>query len=68
MTKPTAPVPAELFGQTPNGQAALVYTLENSRLRVRITDYGGRMVSIEAPDRLGRRGDVFWASTTWRPT
>ena len=59
MTRPTAPVPAELFGQTPNGQAAMVYTLENSRLRVRITDYGGRMVSIEAPDRLGRRGDVL---------
>lgn len=59
MTRPTAPVPAELFGQTPNGQTAMVYTLENSRLRVRITDYGGRMVSIEAPDRLGRRGDVL---------
>jgi aldose 1-epimerase len=48
-----------LFGQTPDGQAAMVYTLENSHLRVRITDYGGRMVSIEAPDRLGRRGDVL---------
>ena len=59
MTGSTAPVPAELFGQTPDGQSAMVYTLENSQLRVRITDYGGRMVSIEAPDRLGRRGDVL---------
>ncbi len=59
MTRLTAPVPAELFGQTPDGQAAMVYTLENADLRVRITDYGGRMVSIEAPDRSGRRGDVL---------
>jgi aldose 1-epimerase len=59
MARPAAPVPAELFGQTPDGRSAMVYTLENSRLRVRITDYGGRMVSIEAPDRLGRRGDVL---------
>ncbi|MGI8568078.1 MAG: aldose epimerase family protein [Methylocella sp.] len=57
MTRPITPV--ELFGQTPDGRSAMVYTLENSRLRVRITDYGGRMVSIEAPDRLGRRGDVL---------
>jgi len=57
MTRPIRP--AELFGETPDGRSAMVYTLENSRLRVRITDYGGRMVSIEAPDRLGRRGDVL---------
>ncbi|MGA7386004.1 MAG: aldose epimerase family protein [Methylocella sp.] len=59
MTRSTAPVPAELFGQTPGGRSAMVYTLENSHLRARITDYGGRMVSIEATDRLGRRGDVL---------
>jgi aldose 1-epimerase len=57
LTRPITP--AELFGQTRDGRSAMVYTLENSRLRVRITDYGGRMVSIEAPDRLGRRGDVL---------
>jgi aldose 1-epimerase len=33
--------------------------LENPQLRVRITDYGGRMVSIETPHRSGRRGDVL---------
>ncbi|MGH8137577.1 MAG: aldose epimerase family protein [Steroidobacteraceae bacterium] len=52
-------VPVDLFGQTPNGQIARLYTLENSHLRVRVTDYGGRMVSIEAPDREGRRQDVL---------
>lgn len=59
MTRPAAPAPAELFGQTPDGQSATVYALENSHLRVRITDYGGRLVSIEAPDWSGRRGDVL---------
>jgi aldose 1-epimerase len=58
MIKSTAPVLAELFGQTPDGQSAMVYTLESAHLRVRITNYGGRIVSIEVPDRLGRRGDV----------
>ncbi len=59
MTGRTAPASSDPFGHTPDGQAARVYTLENSQLRVRIMDYGGRMVSIEAPDRLGRRGDVL---------
>ncbi|MGH7061106.1 MAG: aldose epimerase family protein, partial [Stellaceae bacterium] len=47
------------FGKTPDGRSATIYTLENAQLRARITDYGGRMVSIETPDRSGRRGDVL---------
>ena len=50
---------AEPFGQTPDGHDATVFTLENDHLRVRITDFGGRMVSIEAPDRDGRRDHVL---------
>lgn len=46
------------FGRTPDGCAANLYALENERLRVRITDYGGRMVSIEAPDRDGAWAQV----------
>lgn len=49
----------EPFGHTPDGRPATLYTLENARLRVRITDFGGRMVSIAAPDRDGRQGDVL---------
>jgi len=59
MTQPAASVSSQAFGQTPNGQTARVYTLHNAQLRVRITDYGGRVVSIEAPDRSGRRDDVL---------
>jgi aldose 1-epimerase len=52
-------LPSEPFGQTTQGGRATLYTLENDRLRVRITDFGGRMVSIEAPDRRGQRGHVL---------
>ena len=49
----------EPFGRTNDGHAATIYTLENACLSVRITDFGGRTVSIAAPDRHGRRGDVL---------
>jgi len=51
----SAPLP---FGRLPDGAEAALYTLESDRLRVRITDYGGRIVSIEAPDRHGRYDDI----------
>jgi aldose 1-epimerase len=49
---------AESFGQTPDGRGARLYTLANESIRVRITDFGGRIVSIEAPDRSGKRDHV----------
>jgi aldose 1-epimerase len=45
------------FG-TLNGRLARIYVLENERLRVRVTDYGGILVSVEAPDRDGQRDHV----------
>jgi aldose 1-epimerase len=50
---------AEAFGTMPDGRETSVFTLQNDQLRVRITDFGGRMVSIEAPDRNGRRDHVL---------
>jgi aldose 1-epimerase len=47
------------FGETPDGHRATLYTLQNQNMRVRITDYGGRIVSVEAPDRTGRREHVL---------
>jgi aldose 1-epimerase len=49
----------EPFGRTPDGAASSVYTLSAGALRARITDFGGRMVSIEAPDRAGKSGHVL---------
>jgi aldose 1-epimerase len=48
----------EPFGRTPAGRAAALYTLENESLRVRITDCGGCIASLEAPRRGGAREHV----------
>lgn len=52
-------IPGEPFGKTPDGTTANLYTLTNEVLRVRITDFGGRVVSIEVPDKTGRRDHVL---------
>jgi len=49
----------EAFGVTPEGEQVDLYTLTNAHgLRVRITNYGGIVVSLEVPDRRGRQADV----------
>ena len=50
---------SEPFGQTPDGGCATLHTLQTAELRVRITDYGGRVASIESRDRQGRAGEVL---------
>lgn len=47
------------FGQTPDAHPARLYTLESSGLRVRITDFGGRIVSIEILGQEGGSLDVL---------
>jgi aldose 1-epimerase len=47
------------FGKTPDGRSARLFTLENSAgLRADISDYGGTIVRLFAPDRRGRLADV----------
>jgi len=60
-------LPSEPFGQTSDGRSATLYTLENAQLRVRISDYGGRMVSIAAPDRHGHQADVLLGFDSVQP-
>src|SRR5437868_12248615 len=68
-TKPEATVtkPAENqtriqkqeFGKTADGQAVDIYTLTNAHgMEARITNYGGTVVSLKAPDRSGKMEDV----------
>ncbi len=52
------PKDPENFGRTPDGRAAALYTLSNESIRVRITDFGGRIVSVEVPDRSGKLDHV----------
>ena len=47
------------FGTTPDGKTADLYTLTNKNgMQVTITNYGGAIVSVMAPDKSGKLGDV----------
>jgi len=47
------------FGKTPDGKIAQLYTLVNRNgARMRLTNYGGIVVSLEMPDRNGKLEDV----------
>jgi len=47
------------FGKTTDGQSVDIYTLKNRRgMEARITNYGGIVVSLAAPDRNGKFADV----------
>jgi len=46
------------FGKTTAGEAAELYTLAAGGLEVSITNYGGTITSIKAPDRAGNVADV----------
>lgn len=47
------------FGQLPDGRQVALFTLRNSAgMEVRITNYGGTIVSWTAPDRSGKWEDV----------
>lgn len=47
------------FGKTPAGEDVDIYTLRNNNgVEAQITNYGGIVVSLKAPDRNGALGDV----------
>jgi len=47
------------FGRLPDGTAVSIYTLSNrNRVEARITNYGGIIVSLRAPDRNGSLADI----------
>ncbi|MCX8129472.1 MAG: galactose mutarotase [Clostridia bacterium] len=48
-----------LFGKTPEGVEADIFTLNNTKgLIVEITNYGGIIVSLITPDRSGKKEDI----------
>jgi len=52
-------VTREPFGVTPSGEAVELITLANrTGMTVRVMTYGGIIVSLEVPDRMGTPGDV----------
>jgi aldose 1-epimerase len=46
------------WGKTADDQSISIFTLTDRDLTVRITNFGARIVSIEAPDRDGKKADV----------
>ena len=46
------------FQKTINGKVTNLYLLKNDQIKVYITNYGGRIVSLLTPDRYGQMGDV----------
>ena len=48
----------EVWGSTAGGQSVKLFTVSDGVLRVRLTEFGARIVSVEAPDRNGRMDDV----------
>jgi aldose 1-epimerase len=61
----TATITRAAFGTTPDGAATDLYTLTNTRgMEVKITNYGGIITSVEAPDRRGRMRNVVLGFST----
>jgi aldose 1-epimerase len=48
----------QAFGRTSDGAAVDLYTLADGKVEVRITNYGGIIVSLRTPDREGKLDDV----------
>ena len=49
----------ETFGKMPDGKEVSIFTLVNANgYKVRVTNYGAKIVSLEAPDRKGKIADV----------
>ena len=56
---PPMSVSKQTFGTMPDGKKAYLYSLANANgMKVKVSDYGGTVVSILAPDRDGKFGDV----------
>jgi len=52
-------IKTESFGKTPEGQEVDLYTLTNiNGIKVKITNYGATLVSLEVPDRDGKLADI----------
>jgi aldose 1-epimerase len=51
-------VTSQPFGKIPDGTAVEIFTLTDGPYEARITNYGGVVVSLKAPDRNGKSADV----------
>jgi aldose 1-epimerase len=55
----TGSITSASFGQTPDGKAVTLFTLQNTNgVVATICNYGGIVTSLQVPDRTGAMGDV----------
>jgi aldose 1-epimerase len=58
-TKPKAGIEQSVFGTFPDGRQASLFTLRNAAgMEVKITNYGGYIVSWTAPDKQGKQENI----------
>ncbi|MBX3742875.1 MAG: galactose mutarotase [Akkermansiaceae bacterium] len=58
-TVAAASIKEEKFGEMPDGQEVKIFTLENGKgMRVKVTEYGAILASVEAPDRNGKSAEL----------
>jgi aldose 1-epimerase len=63
-----ASIAQQIFGQMPDGRNVELYTLANAQgVVVRIMNYGGTLVSLQAPDRNGVQADVVLGFDEFAP-
>jgi aldose 1-epimerase len=63
-----ASIAQKIFGQMPDGRNVVLYTLANEhRIEARIMNYGGTLVSLQAPDRNGVQADVVLGFDDFAP-
>lgn len=53
-----AAVHSEPWGTGPDGKPVELFILKDSGIRVALTNYGARIVSIDTPDRAGHEADI----------
>jgi aldose 1-epimerase len=51
-------VTSQPFGKLPDGTPVEIFTLNDGAYEARITNYGGVLVTLKAPDREGKAGDI----------
>ncbi|MEZ0487712.1 aldose epimerase family protein [Fibrella aquatica] len=57
--RPKASIVKSVFGTMPDGREVYLFTLRNAKgMEVKLTNYGGYIVSCTAPDREGKQANV----------
>ena len=47
------------WGKLPDGRTAHIYTVSSPKLTIQLSDYGARLVSVDAPDKNGKKANIL---------